>query len=54
MIEKGIKTLNKQYKQASSDEKEGIKDLTPGLRGQLHRLRRAERSLRLRKEKEAK
>ena len=43
-----------QYKQASPKEKEGIKDLTTGLRGQLRRLRRAERSLRLRKEKEVK
>ena len=53
-LRREIKTLNKQYKQASSKEKEGIKDLTTELRGQLCRLRRAERSLRLRKEKEVK
>lgn len=49
-----IKTLNKQFKRASAEEKKGIKELTSGLHGQLCRLRRAERSLRLRKEKEAK
>lgn len=53
-LRKEIKTLTQQYKQASSEEKEGIKDLTTELQVQLRRLRRAERSLRLREEKEAK
>lgn len=53
-LRREIKTLNKQFKTASAEEKEGIKDLASGLRGQLCRLRRAERSLKLRKEKEAK
>lgn len=53
-LRREIKALNRQYKQASTHEKEGIKELTMELRGQLCRLRKAERSLRLRKEKEAK
>lgn len=53
-LRREIKTLNKQFRTASAEERKGIKDLTSGLRGQLCRLRRAERSLKLRKEKEAK
>ena len=46
-LRREIKALNMQYKQASPK-------VTTGLRGQLRRLRRAARSLRLRKEKEVK
>ena len=53
-LRREIKTPNKQFRTASAEERKGIKDLTSGLRGQLCRLRRAERSLKLRKEKEAK
>lgn len=53
-LRREIKTLNKQFRIASAEEKKGIQELTSGLRGQLCRLRRAERSLKLRKEKEVK
>lgn len=52
--EREIKTLNKQFRRANAVEKEGIKELTTGFRGRLRRLRRAERSLKLRKEREVK
>lgn len=44
-LRREIKTLYKQFRTASAEERKGINDLTSGLRGQLCRLRRAERSL---------
>lgn len=44
-----IRTLNKKCKQGGTNEKEGIKNLTTELWGQLCRLR-AQRSQRLKKE----
>lgn len=52
-LRKEIKTLRKQFKLASTEEKEGIKELTASLREQLIRIRRAERFKKKRKKQEA-
>ena len=52
-LRKEIKTLKKQFKLASTEEKEGIKELTASLREQLIRARRAEGLRQRRKKQEA-
>ena len=52
-LRKDIKTQRKQFKLASAEEKEGIKELTDGLREQLIRVRRAEGIRQRRKRQEA-
>ena len=52
-LRREIKTLRKQFKLASTDEKEGIKELIASLRAQLIRTRRAERFKQRQKKQEA-
>ncbi|XP_038159099.1 uncharacterized protein LOC119796966 [Cyprinodon tularosa] len=53
-LRREIKALSRQFKNATEGEKEGIRDLTSGLREQLRRLRRAEQTRKQRKKKGAK
>ena len=48
-----LRQLNKQFKRSSEVEKMGIAVLTDDIRSELGRLRRAERSRKLKKQQEA-
>ena len=53
-LRKELKILSKQFSNATEGEKEGIRELTAGLRERLRRLRRAERTRTQRKKRGAK
>nr|XP_023657820.1 uncharacterized protein LOC111838758 [Paramormyrops kingsleyae] len=53
-LRKEIRILSRQFRNAAEGEKQGIKDLTSGLRDRLRRLRKAEQTRKQRKERGAK
>lgn len=52
-MQKGIKSLSKQFREATEREKVGIKDLTATLCDRFRRLKKAEQIRKERRKKEA-